>query len=214
MEDILDLYAEPYDPARPVVCIDEYPMALTAAKQSAIPMAPERLRREDYEYERRGSCNLLVSFQPGAGWRACIVTARRTKQEFAEQMRVLAEEQFPDAATLRVVLDNLNTHTPTAFYETFPVEQARRLARRLEFHYTPKHGSWLNMVEIELALLSRQCLGQHLPDMEMVQREVDAWAAARNAAGMTVAWRFAVPDVRRRLARLYPTPTTTCDNLS
>lgn len=212
MEDVLDLYAEPFDPERPVICIDEYPMALTAATQAPIPMAPGRVRREDYEYERRGSCNLLASFQPAAGWRSCIVSARRTKQEFAEQMRVLAEEQFPEATTIRVVLDNLNTHTPAAFYETFPVEQARRLARRLEFHYTPKHGSWLNMIETELALLSRQCLGRHLPDMETVQQEVDAWATARNAVQATVEWCFAVPDARRRLARLYPTPTTLRDN--
>jgi hypothetical protein len=214
MEDVLELYAEPYDPVRPVICIDEYALALTAAKRPAIPMAPGRVRREDYEYERQGSCNLLASFQPGAGWRSCIVSARRTKREFAEQMRVLAEEQFPEATTIRVVLDNLNTHTPAAFYETFPVEQARQLARRLEFHYTPKHGSWLNMVEIELALLSRQCLGRHLPDMETVQQEVDAWAAARNVSKTTVEWRFGVPDARRRLARLYHTPTTIRDNLT
>jgi hypothetical protein len=209
MEAVLDLYAEPFDPQRPVVCFDESPLALTAATRAALPMAPGRPRREDYEYERRGSCNLLVSFQPGGGWRTIQVTARRTKTEFAEQLRVLAEERFPDVSTIRVVLDNLNTHTPAALYETFPVEQARRLARRIEFCYTPKHGSWLNMVEIELAVLNQQCLRRHLPDIATVQQQVDAWAAARNATHATVAWRFAVPDARRRLERLYPIPTST-----
>jgi len=203
MEDVLDLYEEPYDPKRPVVCFDERPYPLRAHKQDPLPAEPGRPRREDYEYERRGTCNLFVVFQPLTGWRKVTVTERRTSEDFARQMKMLVDEIFPEAEVIRVVLDNLNTHTPAALYQTFPPEEARRLTRKLEFHYTPKHGSWLNMVEIELSILERQCLNRRLPDLESVRREVKAWERARNAARATVNWRFTTTDARHKLHRLY-----------
>lgn len=204
MEDVLDLYAEPYDPRRPVVCFDERPYQLLEDKQTPLPMEPGRPRRVDYEYERHGSCNLFLVFQPLTGWRRVNVTERRTSEDFAWQMKWLVDEVFPEAEVIRVVLDNLNTHTPAALYQTFPPEEARRLARKLEFHYTPKHGSWLNMVEIEFSILARQCLNRRLPDVDSVRREVEAWAEARNAAQATVEWRFTTTDARLKLHRLYP----------
>jgi len=203
MEDILDLYAEPYDPRRPVVCFDERPYQLRKDEQDPLPMKPGRPRREDYEYEREGRCNLFLTFQPLTGWRHVEVTERRTSKDFAWQMKWLVDEVFPEAEVIRVVLDNLNTHTPAALYQTFPPEEARRLTRKLEFHYTPKHGSWLNMVEIEFSVLARQCLNRRLPDTESVRREVAAWEEARNAARATVEWRFTTTDARLKLHRLY-----------
>ena len=157
MEEVLDLYEEPYDPARPVVCFDERPCQLLAETRAGLPPAPGRPARSDYEYQRHGSANVFGYFEPLRGWRQMEVTARRTKQDFAGCMRRLADEFYPDAETVRVVLDNLSTHTKAALYDTFPPAEARRLARKLEFHYTPKHGSWLNAVEIEFAALSKQC---------------------------------------------------------
>lgn len=203
MEDILDLYAEPYDPQRPVVCFDERPNQLLRDKRDPLPTKPGRPRREDYEYVREGSCNLFLTFQPLSGWRHVEVTARRTSKDFARQMKWLVDKVFPEAELIRVVLDNLNTHTPAALYQTFPAEEARRLTRKLEFHYTPKHGSWLNMVEIEFSVLARQCLSQRLPDVKSVCREVEAWERERNAVRATVAWRFATADARLKLHRLY-----------
>ncbi len=203
MEDVLDLYGEPYDPKRPVVCFDERPYSLRAHTRDPLPVEPGRPRREDYEYERRGTCNLFVVFQPLVGWRKVTVTERRTSEDFARQMKQLVDEIFPEAEVIRVVLDNLNTHTPAALYQTFPAEEARRLTRKLEFHYTPKHGSWLNMVEIELSILERQCLNRRLPDLESVRREVKAWERARNEARATVDWRFTTTDARHKLHRLY-----------
>lgn len=203
MEDVLDLYAEPYDPRRPVVCFDELPYQLldhVVPPQAARPGPPARI---DYEYERTGTCNLFMCFQPQQGWRQVTVTARRTAQDFAQQMRQLVDEQFPDAAKIRVVLDNLNTHTPAALYQTFAPAEARRLTEKLEFHYTPKHGSWLNMVEIEWSVLARQCLDQRLPDRSAVARVVALWEARRNASRATVDWRFTVPDARTKLSHLY-----------
>lgn len=204
MEDILDLYAEPYEPRRPVVCFDERPYQLLRDKQDPLPMEPGRPRREDYEYEREGRCNLFLIFQPLAGWRHGEVTERRTSEDFAWQMKGLVDEVFPEAEVIRVVLDNLNTHTPAALYQTFPPEEARRLTRKLEFHYTPKHGSWLNMAEIEFSILARQCLNRRLPDRASVCREVKAWEEGRNAAKATVEWRFTTTDARLKLHRLYP----------
>lgn len=204
MEDILDLYAEAYDPRRPVVCFDERPYQLLGDKREPLPMEPGRPRREDYEYEREGSCNLFLTFQPLTGWRHVEVTKRRTSEDFARQMKWLVDEVFPEAEVIRVVLDNLNTHTPAALYQTFPPEEARRLTRKLAFHYTPKHGSWLNMVEIEFSVLARQCLKRRLPDVASVRREVEAWEEDRNAARATVAWRFTTTDARLKLHRLYP----------
>jgi len=204
MEDILDLYAEAYDPHRPVVCFDELPYQLLSHAVAPQPCAPGRPAREDYEYKREGTCNLFIAFQPQQAWRHVEVTARRTARDFAHQMQALVDVHFPEADVIRVVLDNLNTHTPAALYQTFPAVEARRLTAKLEFHYTPKHGSWLNMVEIELSILARQCLDQRLLDQNSVQRVIAPWIARRNAAHASVDWRFTVHDARTKLVDLYP----------
>ncbi len=204
MEDVLDLYAEPPDPKRPRVCFDEVPYQLVGETRAPLPAAPGQPARYDYEYQRNGTANLFVAVQPEAGWRHVDVTDRRTKPDFAHQMRALVDEHFPDADVVRIVLDNLNTHTPAALYETFPPEEARRIVSKLEFHYTPTHGSWLNMAEIENGVLSRQCLERRLPDAATLRHEVAAWQARRNAARATIDWRFTTPDARTKLARLYP----------
>jgi DDE superfamily endonuclease len=204
MEDVLDLYAEPPDPRRPRVCFDERPYQVVGEARTPRPAAPGRPARYDYEYQRNGTANLFVHFCPDTGWRHVAVTERRAKPDFAHQMRALVEEHFPDAEAIRVVLDNLNTHTPAALYEAFPPAEARRLAAKLEFHYTPKHGSWLNMAELEISVLSRQCLERRLGDLPTLRREVAAWEAPRNAARATVHWRFTATDARTKLHRLYP----------
>jgi hypothetical protein len=204
MEDVLDLYAQPYDAARPVVCFDELPYQLLDHVIPPEPCASGRPAREDYEYERQGTCNLFIAFQPLQGWRQVDVTERRTKHDFAEQMQQLVNVQFADAELIRVVLDNLNTHTPAALYDAFPPAEARRLTEKLEFHYTPKHGSWLNMVEIELSVLARQCLDRRLPDRATVQQVIATWVERRNAYHTTVDWRFTVHDARTKLVDLYP----------
>jgi hypothetical protein len=204
MEDLLDLYAEPYDPARPVVGFDETSKQLVAETRVPLPMAPGRPERVDYEYERKGTVNLFLVCQPLAGWRHVEVTERRTKHDFAQQMRELVDRHFPDARTVRVVLDNLNTHTPAALYEAFPPAEARRVLRKLEFHHTPVHGSWLNMAEIEFSLLSRQCLGRRIGARDLLATEVTAWEAARNEQRATISWQFTVDDARTKLHRLYP----------
>jgi len=204
MEDVLDLYAEPYDPAQPVVCFDECPVQLIGETRTPQPARPGHPRRVDYEYRRNGTANLFMLVQPRAGWREVTVTERRTSRDFAEQMRRLVDEHFPTASRIRVVLDNLNTHTPTALYEAFAPAEARRLLKKLEFHYTPKHGSWLDMAELELASLARQCLGRRLPDLETLRTEVAAWQTPRNAQQVPITWRFTVEDARLKLHRLYP----------
>src|SRR5262249_29821944 len=190
MEDVLDLYAEPYDGRYPVVCFDACPYQLVGEVQVPLPASPGQPPRYDYQYQRNGTCNLFIFFAPGEGWRHVEVTERRTKQDFAHQMRALVDGYFPEAEKIRLVVDNLNTHTPAALYETFPPPEAHRLRQRLEFHYTPKHGSWLNMVEIELSVLGGQCLKRRLPTRNTVQQEIAAWARQRNAAKATVQWRF------------------------
>ncbi len=171
MEDVLDLYAEPHDPQRPVVCFDETSTQLLADTRPPMPAQPGRPRRQDYEYRREGTRNLFLACEPLAGWRHVAVTQRRTMQDFAHQMRWLVDEAYPEVEVVRVVLDNLNTHRAASLYETFPAPEARRIAQRLEFHYTPKHGSWLNMAEIEFSVLSRCCLRQRLSDEAALQRE-------------------------------------------
>jgi hypothetical protein len=209
MEDVLELYAAPFDPARPVVCLDEYPLALTTPTRPDQPAGPGRVRRVDYEYARAGSCSLFAAFQPLAGWRTVAVHDRRTAEDFALFVRTLVDEHFPDAAMIRLVLDNLNTHSAASLYSAFGGEEARRLAERLEWHYTPVHGSWLNMIEIEWSVLAQQCLrGRRLGDTATVQREVNAWAHRRNAERATVRWHFTTRDARRALARCYPVPST------
>lgn len=205
MEEVLDLYEEPHDEERPVVCFDERPCQLLAEVSEPLPYGPGVAERRDHEYERRGMGHVLMAFEPSSGWRRVSVSERRRKQEFAEEVRGLAEEDYPDAEKIRLVCDNLSTHSAAAFYETFPPEQARRLARRIEFVYTPVHGSWLNMVEIELSVLVRQCLGgRRIPDVETLGRQVEAWAAERNRLGASVQWRFTTEDARTKLRKLYP----------
>ena len=204
MEEVLDLYAEPYDPQRPVVCFDETSTQLLADTRPPLLAQPGRPARQDYEYRREGTRNLFLACEPLAGWRQVAVTERRTMQDFAQQMRWLVDEAYPEIPVVRVVLDNLNTHRVASLYETFPAQEARRIAKRLEFHYTPKHGSWLNMAEIEFSVLVRSCLRQRLPDAESLQREVGASVQERNAAQIIINWRFKTQDARTKLHRLYP----------
>lgn len=204
MEDILEVYTRPSDPKRPLVCLDEMPEQLLADVRAPIPMRAGQPVREDYEYERRGTVNIFLGCEPLAGRRWVAVTDRRTKVDWAHQIKDLVDVRYPEADRIVLVLDNLNTHTPASLYETFPPAEAKRLADKLEIHYTPKHGSWLNIAEIELAILSRQCLGRRIPDKATLQAEVTAWAERRNAAGGKVDWRFTTDDARIKLKRLYP----------
>lgn len=205
MEDVLGLYEEPYDPEKPTVCFDEMPYQMVAEKRTPIPARPGSPERYDYEYERRGVRNLFMFFEPKTSWRHVDVTERRTAVDFARQMRKLADEHYPKAEKIKVVLDNLNTHTPAAFYEAFEPQEAKRILGCLEFHYTPKHASWLNQVEIEFSVLSRECVGgRRIHDEGMLRREVAAWEEERNEKGATVDWRFSVEDARKKLERLYP----------
>jgi hypothetical protein len=207
MEDVLDLYeaaaADP-DPRRPLVCFDERPLVLRADAHPGRPCAPGAPARVDYEYVRQGTGCCLLSFAPFHGWRHVAVAAHRANADFAHAMRRLVDEDFPDAVVIRVVLDNLSTHTAAALYQTFPPAEARRLAAKLEFHYTPKHASWLNIAELELAVLVRQCLDRRLATLDAVAHEVAAWELARNHAEIGVTWRFTTADARHKLARLYP----------
>lgn len=205
MEDVLDLYAEPFDENRPQVCFDERPCQLISDKYEPLAGEPGKPKRIDYEYKREGRCNLFVIFQPLAGWRKVKVTEQRTKQDFAQCMKELVDDHFPQAQLIRVVLDNLNTHSPASLYEAFEPEEARRISRKLEFHYTPKHGSWLNMAEVEIAVLSSQCLdNRRIGDTETMEREIKAWEQARNQQRATVRWQFSTVDARVKLGRLYP----------
>jgi hypothetical protein len=205
MEDVLDVYTRPYDAARPVVCLDEINTQLLADLREPLPMEPGRPAREDYEYERRGVCNVFLACEPLLGRRVTMVAAQRTKREWAQFIRQLADESYPQAEKIVLVLDNLNTHTLAALYEVFPVEEARRLCRRFEVHYTPKHASWLNMAEIELSALDRQCLSQRLASLEIAERQVAAWTAHRNQKQTTIDWRFTAADASIKLKHLYPT---------
>ena len=204
MEDVLDLYTEPYDPQRPKVNFDETSKQLIRETRAPLLTAPGRPARYDYEYERNGTRNLFMLVEPQAGWRHITVTERRTMQDFAHQMQWLVDEGYPEATVIRVVMDNLNTHKPASLYETFAPAEARRLLKKLEFHYTPKHGSWLNMAEIELSILSRQCLDRRIPDDATLRRAITAYEDTRNAAKATITWRFTTADAREKLHRLYP----------
>ena len=206
IEDLLDLYAEPHDPARPVVGFDETSKQLVAETRTPLPMAPGQPERCDTEYERNGTANLFLLCQPLGGWRHVEATDRRTKHDFALQMRALVDRHFPDAETIRVVLDNLNTHTPAALYEAFPPTEARLILKQLEFHYTPVHGSWLNMAEIEIAILGRECLRRRAGDRATLERQVAALEAERNQQRRTITWSFTAYDARTKLRRLYPIP--------
>lgn len=204
MEDILEVYTRPYDPQRPQVCIDETSKQLLAEVQEPLAMQPGQPERYDYEYEREGVANLFMFVEPLAGKRKVKVTQRRTKKDWAQAMRELADEEYPEAEVIVMVMDNLNTHTPASFYEAFEPEEARRLVERFEFHYTPKHGSWLNMAEIELSALGRQCLNRRIADQATLVAEVKAWQDERNASVVKVHWRFTTADARIKLAHLYP----------
>lgn len=204
MEDVLDLYAEPNEPNRPVVCFDETSTQLLADVREPLPAQPGRPRRQDYEYRRGGTRNLFLFCEPLAGWRHVAVTERRTMEDFAHQMRWLVDVAYPDATVIRVVLDNLNTHRPASLYETFPAAEARRIAKRLEFHHTPKHASWLNMAEIEFSVLSRACLKGRHADANALERAINAYESRRNAAGVTINWRFSTDDARTKFHRFYP----------
>ena len=204
MEDVLELYAEPYDPRRPTVTFDETSRQLIAETRVPVPARPGQPRRDDYEYQRNGTRNLFLVCEPQAGWRHIEVTMQRTMHDFAHQMRWLVDDRYPDAKVIRVVLDNLNTHRPAALYETFVPAEARRILKKLALHYTPKHASWLNMAEIELSMVSRQCLAGRIPDEDTLKRELTAYEKRRNAAHATIQWRFTVQKARRKLYRLYP----------
>lgn len=204
MEDVLDLYAQAYEPKRPQVCFDERPVQLLGETFAPIPMQKGQARRYDYNYEREGTANLFMMVQPLTGWRMVKTTARRTKVDFAACIKDLVDVHFPQAEVIRVVLDNLNTHNPSSLYEAFEPQEARRLLRKLEFHYTPKHGSWLNMAEIEISVLSRQCLQQRLPSIPELETHVTAWTMRRNAQAVKIKWCFNLDNARTKLARLYP----------
>ncbi len=203
MEDVLDLYAEPYDPARPVVCVDELSYQLLSDVREPLPATPARDRRVDYEYHREGTCNLFIATEPLAGRRQVEVTARRTAPDFARYLQRLADEWYPEAAVIRLVTDNLNTHSPAALYATLPAAEARRLTQRFEWHYTPKHASWLNMAEIEIGVLKRQSLKRRLSSQATVAAEVALWEGQRNEAQAVITWTFTTADARTKLSRFY-----------
>jgi hypothetical protein len=204
MENVLEVYTRPYNERCPVVCCDEASRQLLAEVQPPLLAAPGAPARVDYEYERRGTANLFMAFEPLAGKRRVAVTEQRTKADFARFLQRLADEYYPSAERITLVVDNLNTHRPSVLYEVFEPAEARRIIDRLEFVYTPKHATWLNMAELELSVLGRQCLDRRLPDRQTLTREVAAWEAERNAAVVTVDWQFTTADARVKLKRLYP----------
>ena len=204
MEDVLEVYHRPHDENRPLVCLDEASRQLIGETIQPIPAEPGQPERVDYEYVRNGTANLFMVFQPLIGWRDVIVTERRTAVDLAEVLRWLVEDVHAEAEKIVLVTDNLNTHTPACLYEAFPPEQARRIAEKLEWHYTPKHGSWLNMAEIELSVLARQCLDRRIATREEMDQEVQAWRSARNDREVKVQWRFTTADARIKLRHLYP----------
>ena len=204
MEDVLDVYVRPYDPRFPVVGMDELSKQLVAETRTPLPSRPEQPVRFDSEYQRNGVRNLFVAVEPLRGSRCVQVTDQRTRRDWALFLRQLADDVYATAERIVIVLDNLNTHGPASFYEAFPPAEARRLTHRFEFHHTPKHGSWLNVAEIALSALARQCLDRRIPDAETLEREVAAWVADRNATATTIDWRFTTADARIKLKRLYP----------
>jgi len=204
MEDVLDVYARPYDAKRPLVCLDERSKELHDTPRGTLPMQPGQPQRQDYEYARNGVCNLFLSIEPLRGRRKLRVTDQRTAQDFAEQLRVLVDEDYPDADAIVLVVDNLNTHGPACLYQRFEPVEARRIAARLEWHYTPEHGSWLNIAECELSVLACQCLSRRIPDKPTLIQEGAAWEVRRNARHASVDWQFTTTDARIKLKRLYP----------
>jgi hypothetical protein len=204
MEDVLDVYHRPYDPARPVVAVDETSKQLVGEAVHPLPPEPGRPERFDYEYVRNGTANLFMISEPRAGWRHVMVTDRRTAKDFAEVVRWLAEDVYPEAERVVLVMDNLNTHKLASLYEAFEPEQARRIAERVEVHHTPKHGSWLNVAEIELSVLARQCLDRRIASEDELLEQLEPWEVERNDRAVGVKWRFTTADARIKLRRLYP----------
>jgi DDE superfamily endonuclease len=204
MEEVLDLYSQHEDPNYPLVCFDETSKQLT--KETHIPQAaqPGQVAREDYQYERNGTANLFMFSAPLLGWRHLEVTQQRTQIDYAQQMKWLVDVGFPEALQIRVVQDNLNTHVKASLYKTFEAPEAHRILKRLDFHYTPKHGSWLNMAEIELSVLSRQCLDRRIPDLETLKTEIAVWETCRNETANKIDWQFTTQDARTKLKHLYP----------
>ena len=204
MEDILDVYQRPHDPECPMVCVDETSKQLIAETRVPIAAKPGRAARYDYEYRRNGTANLFMMFAPLEGWRHVKVTDRHTALDYAQVLKELSDTHFPNAKKIVLVQDNLNTHKPASLYEAFPPAEARRLVERFEWHYTPKHGSWLDMAESELGVLSFQCLDRRIADQQMLKEEVDAWEADRNKKHANADWRFTPENARMKLKRLYP----------
>jgi DDE superfamily endonuclease len=204
MEDVLEVYTRPHDPARPLVCLDETSKQLVAETRTPLPARPGQLARYDYEYARNGTASLFMLFAPLEGWRDVKVTERRTAIDYAQVLKELSDVHFPAVEKIVLVQDNLNTHKPASIYETFPAEEARRLVERFEWHYSPKHGSWLNMAESELAVLSSQCLDRRIPDRPTLECEVDVWQDRRNNHNNKADWRFTTADARIKLKNLYP----------
>jgi len=205
MEDVLEVYSRPYNPDYPVLCMDEQPIQLTKETRQAIPATKTCPRRVDYEYERAGTASVFMFTEPLLGWRKVRVRTSRTKTDWAQEMEQLLRRRYAKAKKVLLVCDNLNTHTRGAFYEAFEAPKARQLVQQIEFHYTPKHGSWLNIAEIELSILSRQCLDRRIPDKASLIAEVGAWQKNRNNSKEKVDWRFTTSDARIKLKRLYPT---------
>jgi hypothetical protein len=204
MEDVLEVYHRPYDERRPVVCLDEVPVQLVGEARVPLPARPGQPARYDYEYVRNGTANLFLAFEPLIGWRAVQATERRTARDFAAVLRWLVEDLHPDARTVVLVTDNLNTHAPGCLYEAYEPARARAIAAKLEWHYTPKHGSWLNMAEIELAALAKQCLGRRIGSLPQLARQVAAWEGERNERAVEARWQFTTAKARIKLRRLYP----------
>ena len=204
MEDVLEVYATPYDPEIPSICMDEKPYQMLDHSQEPLPMRPGKPLKEDYEYERKGSCSIFVFTEPHTGWRHVCAREQRTKIDWAHMIRELLDVYYPHAKRIRLVMDNLNTHSIGSLYEAFPPEKALELAKRLEIHYTPKHGSWLNIAEIEINVMTLQCLGRRIPDVKGLNDHLAAWEVSRNAASKTVDWHFSTPIARDKLKHLYP----------
>jgi hypothetical protein len=204
MEDVLEVYALPYDPDIPLVCMDEQPYQLLGEKREPVPPEPGRPAKQDYEYSREGTCSIFMFVEPLGGWRHVHAARRRTKRDWALRIRELLDVHYPHARKIRLVMDNLNTHAVSSLYETFPPAVALQMARRLEIHYTPKHGSWLDIAEIELSALTRQCLGRRIATIEELQVQASAWEAKRNGGAKSVDWQFTTDDARTKLKWLYP----------
>jgi hypothetical protein len=204
MEDILDIYTLPYDPEIPLICMDEQPVQLLGDRYEAIEMKPGKLKKEDFQYTRNGTCSIFLFTEPLGGWRHVSAEEHRTKLDWSAQIRELLEVHYPNASKIRLVMDNLNTHVIGSLYDAFPADVAHSLSQRLEIHYTPKHGSWLNIAEIELSAMTKQCLNRRIPDLQKLNSELSAWEKSRNSDQKTVDWQFTTADARVKLKSLYP----------